>query len=423
MTKFLNNKDGEHLKRFISDKVEAIISYPRKYFQEFDVTTVIVILKKGNNSANVSFVRVSDENVLLNPDNLKTILALNTDTTTAAFKLRVVPRNTLIATDNWRKYLNDNKYDNFSNLNCLVNIVHHFEKVNRGNSENDGGAKLIYPTIDLASNNFFVNGSKPNENRIDIPNSLNNYIGYGIKNNDVRRNYIFEVSDLEYDLAFHFPGKADNSSNNLIPSALAGNLDLNNFYNTCNADFGNLKWKRIINNSVNHTYSPKIIIPRADRTKHCVYFNPLNSNFILSTNFFYCDDLKNKNPNVPDEEQYKFITAFLLSAFGQIQFELNANNQEGLRKLEGFQIKKFRIPDLTQFTQAEILSVVEVFDTLNVTNPEFSGDEGLATPRRNLDLAIGNIVFSKDNLGFTTGVEMVDYFELFLADLVEDRRL
>lgn len=423
MTKFLNNKDGEHLKRFISDKVEAIISYPRKYFQEFDVTTVIVILKKGNNSANVSFVRVSDENILLNPDNLKTILALNTDTTTAGFKLRVVPRNNLIAKDNWRQYLNDNKYDNFSNLYCLVNIEHHFEKVNRGNSENDGGAKLIYPTKDLASNSYFGNGSKPNENRIDIPNSLNNYIGYGIKNNDVRRNYIFEVSDLEYDLAFHFPGKADNSSNNLIPSALAGSLDLNNFYNTCNTDFGNLKWKRIINNSVNHTYSPKIIIPRADRTKHCVYFNPLNSNFTLSTNFFYCDDLKNRNPNATDEEQYKFITAFLLSAFGQIQFELNANNQEGLRKLEGFQIKKFRIPDLSQFTHAEILSVVTVFESLNVTNPDFSGDEGLATPRRNLDLAIGNIIFPKDNLGFATGGEMVDYFELFLADLVEDRRL
>jgi hypothetical protein len=40
MTKFLNNEDGEYLKQFISDKVEAIISYPRKYFQEFIVTTV-----------------------------------------------------------------------------------------------------------------------------------------------------------------------------------------------------------------------------------------------------------------------------------------------------------------------------------------------------------------------------------------------
>jgi hypothetical protein len=133
--------------------------------------------------------------------------------------------------------------------------------------------------------------------------------------------------------------------------------------------------------------------------------------------------LKNQNANATDEEQYKFITAFLLSAFGQIQFELNANNQEGLRKLEGFQIKRFKIPDLSQFSQAEIASVVAEFDTLCVANPEFSGDEGLAIPRRNLDLAIARIFFTKNNLGFANVDAMTDYFELFLADLVEDRRI
>ena len=133
--------------------------------------------------------------------------------------------------------------------------------------------------------------------------------------------------------------------------------------------------------------------------------------------------MQNQNANATDEQQYKFITAFLLSAFGQIQFELNANNQEGLRKLEGFQIKRFKIPDLTQFTQAEIISVVAEFDAINIANPEFSGGEGLATPRRNLDLAIGRIIFLKNNLGFASADAMVDYFELFLAELVEDRRI
>jgi len=113
----------------------------------------------------------------------------------------------------------------------------------------------------------------------------------------------------------------------------------------------------------------------------------------------------------------------LLSAFGQIQFELNANNQEGLRKLEGFQINRFKIPDLTQFTQAEILSVVAAFDTINIANPDFSGDEGIITPRRNLDLEIAQIIFTRNNLGFANAAAMTDYFELFLADLVEDRRL
>lgn len=423
MTKFLNNEDGEHLKQFISDKVEAIISYPRKYFQDFVVTTVIVILKKGNNSANVSFVRVSDENVLLNPDNLKAILALNADTTTASFKLKVVPRNTLVASENWRLYLLDQKFDTFISLPFLKLIENHFNKVKRGNAEAAGGSKLIFPSFDVNTNSYIANGSKPNENVINIANSLNNYIGYGIKNNDTRRHYILQAADFQIEQAFHFPEKADRNSNNLLSAALSGNFDLVNFYNDGVADFGTDTWKSIINNSVNHTYCPKIIIPRADRTKHCVYYNPLNSDFTLSTNFFYCDDLKNKNPNATDEEQFKFITAFLLSAIGQIQFELNANNQEGLRKLEGFQIKRLKVPDLSQFTQAEIATVVAAFDALSVSNPEFSGDEGLATPRRNLDLAIARIFFTKNNLGFATADAMTDYFELFLADLVEDRRI
>jgi hypothetical protein len=432
MTKFLNNEDGEHLKQFISDKVEAIISYPRKYFQEFVVTTVIVILKKGNNSANVSFVRVSDENVLLNPDNLKAILALNADATTASYKLKVVPRNTLVASENWKQYLNDKNYDDFLNLNCLVNIEHHFDDVSRGGAEASGASTIIFPTFDNAANHYFGFGKRLTtaqqnsgavRTRIDFPVGLNANVSYGIQNNFQLRNYILTVNDIELDKAFHFPAMADRNEANALPVALQTNQDLNDLFDDCVAEFGLAKWGTIINAAFRNTINPKIIIPRADRTKHCVYYNPHNHNLTLSTNFFYCNDLKNQNANATDEEQYKFITAFLLSAFGQIQFELNANNQEGLRKLEGFQIKRFKIPDLSQFSQAEIASVVAEFDTLCVANPEFSGDEGLAIPRRNLDLAIARIFFTKNNLGFANVDAMTDYFELFLADLVEDRRI
>lgn len=433
MTKFLNNKDGEHLKQFISDKVEAIISYPRKYFQEFVVTTVVVILKKGNNSPNISFVRVADENVLLNPDNLNAILGLNADTTTASYKLRVVTRNTLVASENWKQYLNDPKFDAFIAMNFLVDIEHHFGDVARGGAESAGGsAKLIFTSLDAQTQRYFSLGKKLTpaqqnagiqRTRVDIPATLNGNVSYGIQNNFEHRNYVLTTNDIELDKAFHFPAKSDRNSPNALTANLQANLDLVQFYNACVAEFGIVVWRKIVNNAFNNTFVPKILIPRADRTKHSVYYNPLNHNLTLSTNFVYCNDLQNQNANATDEQQYKFITAFLLSSFGQIQFELNANNQEGARKLELFQIKRFKIPDLTQFTQAENVSVVAEFDAINIANPEFSGDEGLATPRRNLDLAIGNIIFQKDNLGFATVGAMVDYFELFLAELVEDRRI
>jgi len=432
MTKFLNNEDGEFLKQFISDKVEAIISYPRKYFKDFDVTTVIVVLKKGNNSPNVSFVRVADENVLLIPENIKTILALNADAVTASYKLKVVPRNTLVAADNWLQYLQDSNYINFSNLNFLVNIEHHFGVVSRGGAEASGASTVIFPTFDDTENHYFGFGMRLTtaqqnagavRRRIDIPVGLNGNVSFGIQNNFQRRNYVLTVNDIELDKAFHFPAKADRSETNVLPVALQDNQDLVDIFDACVAEFGSAKWGTIVNSSFRNTINPKILIPRADRTKHCVYFNPHNHSLTLSTNFFYCNDLQNQNVNVTDEQQYKFITAFLLSTFGQIQFELNANNQEGLRKLEGFQIKRFKIPDLVQFTLAEIVSVVAEFDALNIANPEFSGDEGLATPRKSLDFSIGRIIFLKNNLGFASVDAMVNYFELFLAELVEDRRI
>lgn len=428
MAKFLNNKGAEHLKDFIIDKVEAIISYPRRYFQDFDVTTVIVVLKKSNNSTTVSFVRISDENVILNPAIVKDILNLNQDAKTASYRLRVIPRNALVASDNWKNYLQDPKFDDFLNLNFLNNIEHHFAKVTRGNSETSGASTIIYPELDPSTTQYFGLGVRPAQAgvqrlRIDFPTALNVRISYGIQNNFVTRGYILSVDDIELEKAFHFPAKTDRTSPNALPANLQGDTALVQFYADCISHYGLAKWKSIVNSAFNNTIVPKILIPRADRTKHVVYYNPHDYNLTLSTNFFYCNDLQNQNPAVDDESQYKFISAFLLSAFGQIQFELEGHNQEGLRKLEGFQIKRFKVPNLTTITANEVNTVVAELDALNSANVEFSGDEGINTPRRKLDVAIGNIVFSRNSLGFSDADAMVDYFELFLADLVEDRRI
>jgi hypothetical protein len=61
---------------------------------------------------------------------------LNADTTTASYKLRVVTRNTLVASENWKQYLNDSNYDSvLANWNFLVDIEHHFGDVARGGAE------------------------------------------------------------------------------------------------------------------------------------------------------------------------------------------------------------------------------------------------------------------------------------------------
>ncbi|MDP2160252.1 MAG: hypothetical protein Q8K02_07210 [Flavobacterium sp.] len=82
-----------------------------------------------------------------------------------------------------------------------------------------------------------------------------------------------------------------------------------------------------------------------------------------------------------------------------------------------------KVIDIKKVSQIEAESVVSAFERLNNLNVTVSGAEGLTSPRRQLDEEIAKIIFSKDNLGFNSSTEMTNFFELFLADLVEDRRL
>lgn len=432
MTKFLNNEDGEHLKSFILDKVEAIITYPRKYFKEFVVTTAIVILKKGNNSPNVSFLRITDENMLLTPESIRQLLNLGQDSITGSYKLRSIPRSSLVPSENWTNYLNEEKYDRFLSLPFLNPIKYHFADVSRGGAESSGGSKIIFPLQTVNTSQYYGWGSPLSaaqkkagvaRTRINFSPLLDVRIGPGIQNNFTRRSYFLSIQDLNLEKAFHFPSLTDRTQPNGLPVSFHSDFGLVQLYDEGTNAFGLEKWRRIVNNAFNSTFVAKILIPRADRTKHVVYYNPYNQALTLSTNFFYCNDLRHHNRTVNPELQYQFVAAFLLSVFGQVQFELNANNQEGLRKLEGFQIERFKIPDLSIISKAEFNAVATEFRNTSVANVEFSGDEGLNTPRKNLDLAVGAILFSRDNLGFANAADMVDYFELFLADLVEDRRI
>lgn len=425
MTKFLNNKDGECIKQFILDKAEAVVSYPRKYFTGFDVTTVIVILKNGSNSENVSFLKIIDENLLSNPEGVLDVLALPTGTVTPSYKLKLVPRTELNPIENWRKYLLDEQYEKFNTLDFLVNIEHHFGDLKRGNAENNGGKKAIY--LNEENNGDFIAHFEPDKRtsiRYVLPTSLNNLMGKGISNNFTRRSLILTDRDMEVEQAFQFPQKADKTQNNGLAQSLKTNQDLDIFYQAGTNAFGLDKWCQIVNNAFNHTRLNKITIPRSDRTKHVVYYNPSADELTLSTNFVSCNGLKNENPNISVESQYKFIASFLMSSFGQIQCEMEANNQEGMRKLEAMHMKRLLIPDLSQLNSTEINNVINEFDNLNALDISVSGDEGIqSNPRRDLDKAIANIVFQRDNLGFSNQDEMVNFIELFLADLVMDRRL
>ena len=409
MAKFLNNEEGEHLKQFILDKVDSIILYPRNYFEDFKVTTVITVLSKQP-TTEIKFLRIINPDLLSRPEDIKSILSSNTTTTiNSDYTLKVTDRN-INASDNWKMYFNDpeDKFQRLANLSFIEPLNSFFTTIRRGGAGNTGGSNIIYPNF---SNTPFSG--------IDNTNK-----GFGIKNSRSQRNLILSANDLNIEKAIHFPSTYDDSSANGLISNSQNDTSLNSVFTT-NNQLNTDKWKRIVNSSFRSKVAFDILIPRAERTKHSCYFNPFSNDVMLSTNFFYFSGLTNVNtdPQISEVNQIKFITAFLNSCFGQIQFEIHSNNQEGLRKLEGFHINEFTIPDLKQLTKSEIDNVVSEFDTLNSKNVIISGDEGIITPRRELDEALANIIFNKDNLGFSSSIQLTNFFELFLADLVEDRRL
>lgn len=404
MATFLNNKDGEYLKQFLLDKVESIILYPRNYFEDFKVTTVIVVLSKQP-SPNIKFLRVINSDLLSRPNDIKALLSNSYNTVvTSDYSLKITDRE-LTSSDNWKLFFNDpeNKYEKLSSLSFFEPLNSFFNIRKRGGAGNSGESTTIFPNISKTS--------------YDLSN-----IGLGIKNSKAKRSLILTQSDLNIERAIHFPEPFDDNESNGLKSTFNNDSSLKNLFDK-KSRLDKNKWRKIVNETYNAKVEFDILLPRNERTKQSCYYNPFNIQVVLSTNFFYYHDLINENTTFAKETQLKFITAFINSCFGQIQLEIHSNNREGTRKLEGDHLDKIKIIDIKKVLKIEAESVVSAFENLNNLNVPVSGDEGLATPRRPLDEEIAKIIFSKNNLGFNSSTEMTNFFELFLADLVEDRRL
>lgn len=407
MAKFLNNEEGKYLKRFILDKVEAIILYPRNYFEDFKVTTVITVLSKQP-SNEIKFLRIINSDLLSRPEDIKSILSSNKTTINSNYTLKITDRN-INPSGLWRTYLCDpeDKFKIIDRLSFLQPLISFFTTFQRGGAENSGGSTIIYPNFSKAPYSGISSTHK----------------GFGIKNAKKKRKCVLSQSDLELEQAIHFPSSYDVSSQNGLSQQYQNDSSLNTIYNSNNSN--PTKWKKIVNAAYNSKVSFDILIPRAERTKHIVHYLPLPLEVVLTTNFFYLSDFHNGNnsSSISQDSQIKFITAYLNSCFGQIQFEINSNFQEGLRKMEKFNIEQLKVPDLKILTSSEIDMVISAFDILSSKNISISGAEGLSTPRRQLDEEIAKIIFDKGNLGFSSSIQLTNFFELFLADLVEDRKL
>ncbi len=411
MSKFLNNKDGEPLKKYLIPHLEAVIHYPPSFFKGFAVTTDIFIVRRHQTASDkISFLNVKDTSLLADLDSLKEIIANKDDVLEDRYTLVNVPKSEIDANSNWRLYLIDpeKKIEKFSQITNIKPISSFFSNIVRGKADNAGGSAFMFPD---SGNNVL---------KELVPNIEPRYIGPGLKINKLSRG------------RRHFQLTEDclNGSRGLnIPREVLTDLDhidlpqgITTYLLAMKDKLGLNKFKIVMSNIVSSQMTPNIIIPRGDRTKHTVFYYPEEASAaLISTNFFALSGYSG-NEVFDNTDSIKFIAAFLLSTFGQLQFELYGNSQEGSRKIEKRNIEKFHVPSPDSLTRLQMDKVLMAYNTLDDMDVDMLGTEGVNL-RDELDDAISGIIFQKNNLGFENSHDLKIYFHDFLKELVENRVL
>jgi type I restriction-modification system DNA methylase subunit len=416
MAKFLNNVDGEYVKEFILRDVESIILYPREFFQEFKSTTCIVVLRKGSTKEYVNFLRVKNTEMLENPQEIRAILLANRDVIKADCTLKRVPKRELDPRENWLIYFTDpqEKSRLLDDMGIFIPLREMFaRKAERGRAGNSGGSDTIFlrsPNNPLSDYAEFV------EVRFIFPGMRWNKTSSG------RRHFILRESDVVDQEALGVPSEFVNETEIGLPIEYCEYRGLEQYYAKADEEYGK-GWKRIVNDIFSSEVCPNLIIPRADREKHSVYYWYGDKKLVISTNFFHLTEFREVEGKGSRETQLKCICGYLMSSFGQIQFELKGNNQEGMRKLEGFMIDDFKCLDLRKLGIDEITRIAKAFEELDNLEKDVKGDEGVYTLRRKLDEAVGKVIFVRNPGGFHSVKELVDHFELFLEELVRMREM
>jgi len=411
MSKFLNNKDGAPLKQYLTPYLEAVIHYPPSFFKGFAVTTDIFIVKRHRRASDkISFLNVKDTSLLADLDALKELIANKADILDERYTLINVPRSEIDADSNWRLYLIDpeKKYERFSQIVNMKPINSYFSTIVRGKADNAGGSSYMYP--DSGNNDLkeYVQSIEPE------------YIGPGLKINKLsrgRRHFQLTEQCLLGSRGIN------------IPRDILADLDhiqlpqgITSYLLAMKDKLGREKFKNVISNMVNSQMIPNIIIPRGDRTKHAVFYYPEDAGAaLISTNFFALTGY-NGGAGFSKEDSVKFLSAFLTSSFGHLQFEIHGNSQEGSRKIEKRNIEKFHVPDPNALSGQQLEKALDAYISLDAMDVDVLGIEEVNL-RDGLDTAIAEIIFAENNLGFDSSNELKEYFQTFLRELVENRVL
>ena len=407
--KWYHNQYGASLRRFLLDfyDIEAIIEYPHSiFFSGLTIATSILVatrVSSKNPKNEVRFVRAKS-------DPRGTDLGLlsqafhNDGVWPIDWTCRKKVQSELDHNVGWKRYFLNELCCNYTV--SLTNLSDLFKHSRRGSLNKEEGGVGVFE-LPFGLSNF---GNKREAARSANPRPFQTYKGkpltpaenqilrncasripeefrgYAVRNADDINHYTLSEADVTKEQTIEPPILKFNQSFNQgrrvqwscdQEQAL---VELNN--NTQTKDYieaissiiglndtilpSNALWV-----GLREPYAGEIIIPRKMRTGHRVHVNPFcfdtqNRQMRISSNFItYKECIAiDTDSNLDRECASKLIAAFLISSFGQLQFEVEGINREGCLAIEKSQLDFIKVIDPRLISKKRRPDILEAFNVL-----------------------------------------------------------
>lgn len=448
--KWFNTKTTHRLRRFLLDEctLEAIVQYPQgDFFREHMIATSILIFTKGvpAHDPDVHLIRCCEDLRTISTDDV--VEAAHNGKSTSRIKVASHPHSELknytdrTSGGTWRQFFSPP--DCISVLSAFPLLVDHFEAVTQGRLERDEVSKVT----SFPFRNWEIKGTRgqnvpslaflPGSNREGpkgqvLPNSTlrkiteaaadipPEYRGYALKVANrmgdplsfvlTPANYshtyeggfsdaILEPPDLRAGAWARGTRKARwNKDFDASLQAMRMHPKVGRYINLIENEVGlsnrpsDVTWEDLL-----RPCAGELILVRAFRNSWRAHLNPLafdptGRQLRVSSNFYSLREISVATESSScsnREEASRVLLAFLLSSFGQIQFEFFGDNREGLRKCEKTNcIDMVRAPHPATFDISARTRMSSLIDELNC--PIYCDSHPHSDPkRRELDFLVG----------------------------------
>lgn len=355
-------------------EILGIVTYPHsRFFEELMIATSMVVVRKAAPSPghSVSFARVED------PGGTATDEAAN------AIRGGAVPdgwsvrhvRQSQLTGDSWKSYLSANLVSEFRQA-PLAKLPTFFTRSRRGSLAKEGGGIAVYEFPERTQygpkRRHKINGNPfqtekgaaltnvendqlralaraiPDNYRGYAINKADRIAGYNLSNADVTRDWTLECpTQRTPGVALGYAGNWRRVWDNNLEQAVASfrarpetQAYIEQIEQIVELDDTVLP-KPQLWNALREPFAGGLIIPRKQRVGHRVHINGFafvtqGRQVRLSSNFLSYGGCSATDPdtNLDESSATRLIAAWLMSSFGHLQFELEANNREGARSLE-----------------------------------------------------------------------------------------